>query len=143
MRILSVTQPWASKIAKGEKKIEYRTWPTNYRGPVLICASASAKGAEAGDPLGCTICIVELTDCKRGEDECWEWHLAKPRHVPHYARKGTLGLRSVDPADTAAVNAIRYASGRLAGRPPSDAPLAPEPKPRKPRKPRPEEIVEI
>lgn len=41
MKALSVKQPWAGLIALGYKKIECRTWGTNYRGPLLICASKS------------------------------------------------------------------------------------------------------
>ena len=41
MKGLSLWQPWASLIATGAKRYETRSWPTNYRGPLLICA---AKG---------------------------------------------------------------------------------------------------
>jgi activating signal cointegrator 1 len=41
MRALSLTQPWASLVALGEKRIETRSWPTSYRGPLAIHA---AKG---------------------------------------------------------------------------------------------------
>lgn len=40
MKALSIRQPWASMIAHGLKKIETRTWQTNYRGDLLICAGA-------------------------------------------------------------------------------------------------------
>jgi hypothetical protein len=38
---LSVKQPWAQLIVHGIKDVENRTWRTEYRGPLLICASAS------------------------------------------------------------------------------------------------------
>jgi hypothetical protein len=41
MRGLSLTQPWATLVALGEKAIETRSWSTPYRGPLLIQA---AKG---------------------------------------------------------------------------------------------------
>lgn len=41
MRGLSLTQPWASLVALGQKAIETRSWPTSYRGEILIHA---AKG---------------------------------------------------------------------------------------------------
>lgn len=41
MKALSLTQPWASLVAIGAKKIETRSWPTLYRGPIAIHA---AKG---------------------------------------------------------------------------------------------------
>lgn len=39
MKALSILQPWATLIAIGAKKIETRSWPTNYRGPIAIHAS--------------------------------------------------------------------------------------------------------
>ena len=42
-KVLSVKQPWASLIFHG-KNIENRTWPTKYRGELLIHASAKSAG---------------------------------------------------------------------------------------------------
>ena len=42
MKMLSIRQPWASLIASGAKGIENRSWPTRYRGPILIHASQRA-----------------------------------------------------------------------------------------------------
>lgn len=41
MKALSLTQPWATLVACGRKKIETRSWSTKYRGPLYIHA---AKG---------------------------------------------------------------------------------------------------
>ena len=41
MRVLSLTQPWATLVAIGAKQIETRSWGTSYRGPLAIHA---AKG---------------------------------------------------------------------------------------------------
>lgn len=41
MKCLSLTQPWATAVAMGIKRIETRSWGTTYRGPLLIHA---AKG---------------------------------------------------------------------------------------------------
>jgi hypothetical protein len=38
MKILSVRQPWASLIVNGFKDVENRTWPTRYRGRILVHA---------------------------------------------------------------------------------------------------------
>lgn len=40
MKALSIMQPWAWLIVQGWKDLENRTWQTNYRGPLLIHASA-------------------------------------------------------------------------------------------------------
>ena len=39
IKALSLWQPWASLIAVGAKHYETRSWATNHRGPLLICAS--------------------------------------------------------------------------------------------------------
>lgn len=39
MKALTIWQPWASLIANGSKKIETRSWKTNYRGPIAIHAA--------------------------------------------------------------------------------------------------------
>lgn len=41
MKAITLTQPWATLVAKGGKSIETRSWKTNYRGPLAIHA---AKG---------------------------------------------------------------------------------------------------
>lgn len=41
MKALTLTQPWATLVAKGDKHIETRSWSTTYRGPLAIHA---AKG---------------------------------------------------------------------------------------------------
>lgn len=64
MKAIAIRQPWASLIANGEKTVECRTWKTNYRGPLIVCAS---KGdIECGDglvvPGGVAIAVVDLLD---------------------------------------------------------------------------------
>jgi len=41
MKALTLTQPWATLVAIGAKRIETRSWVTSYRGPLAIHA---AKG---------------------------------------------------------------------------------------------------
>lgn len=41
MKALTLTQPWATLMAVGAKRVETRSWSTNYRGPLVIHA---AKG---------------------------------------------------------------------------------------------------
>lgn len=40
MKALTLTQPWATLIALGEKTYETRSWSTDYRGPLAIHAAA-------------------------------------------------------------------------------------------------------
>lgn len=48
---LSIRQPWAWLIIHGYKDIENRTWPTNFRGPVLIHAGKGMTKDEFHDAL--------------------------------------------------------------------------------------------
>jgi hypothetical protein len=41
MKALTILQPYAELIARGEKRVENRTWRTRYRGPLAIHAGLS------------------------------------------------------------------------------------------------------
>lgn len=45
MKCISLHQPWASLVVYGKKRVETRSWPTTYRGPLLIHASSKWDGA--------------------------------------------------------------------------------------------------
>src|SRR6185295_12863658 len=73
MRALSLWEPWASAMANGFKAIETRSWPTGYRGDLLICAAKTKVAADILKTLpqavagmavhpGCALCVVELFD---------------------------------------------------------------------------------
>ncbi len=75
MMALSVKQPWALAIVDGVKTIEVRSWATDYRGELLICASAAPKNEfwsdENLDPpvvrllhAGCVLGSVKLVDVR-------------------------------------------------------------------------------
>lgn len=40
MKVLSLLQPWATLVVIGAKKFECRSWKTEYRGTIIIHASA-------------------------------------------------------------------------------------------------------
>ena len=83
MKVLTLTQPWASLIALDEKRIETRSWYTAYRGPLAIHASKAFPGwakrqcfippfstvlvrhdLNPGSlPLGKILCVVSIEDC--------------------------------------------------------------------------------
>lgn len=46
MKALTITQPWASLIALGYKRVETRSWTTKHRGPLAIHASAGWTKAD-------------------------------------------------------------------------------------------------
>lgn len=70
MKVLTIKQPYASLIAFGIKRYEFRTWMTRYRGEVLIHAGKSVdkkamdefKGYDLDYPVGCIIAKVLVTD---------------------------------------------------------------------------------
>lgn len=71
MKVITIKQPYASLIAYGYKKYEFRTWKTKYRGEILIHAGKSLdKNAmkkfeylNLDYPSGCIIAKANLTDC--------------------------------------------------------------------------------
>lgn len=66
-KCLAVQQPFASGIVEGIKKIEIRSWKTEYRGPLAIYAcKRPVITLEDGEilPTGCIIGIVDLVDCR-------------------------------------------------------------------------------
>ena len=77
MKVLTIKQPYASLIAYGIKKYEFRTWKTNYRGEVLIHAGKSVdkkameefKVYDLDYPCGCIIAKVKITDVTLVTDE--------------------------------------------------------------------------
>ena len=70
MKVLTIKQPYASLIAYGIKKYEFRTWNTKYRGEILIHAGKNVdkkameefKVYNVECPLGCIIAKVKITD---------------------------------------------------------------------------------
>ena len=97
MKAISIKQPWADQIIFGNKKIEYRSWPTKYRGDVLICSSKKSEpGACASALTGHAIGIVEIADCKQFEEGEYQWTLANPRPIKPFPVKGKLSFFNVD-----------------------------------------------
>src|ERR1035437_8130239 len=62
MRAISVKQPHADRIRRGEKTMEVRSWRTHHRGPLLICSSQRPQ--IDGLPAGVTRAIVDVHDCR-------------------------------------------------------------------------------
>ncbi len=38
MKVLTIKQPWATLVMQGDKRFEFRSWQTKYRGELLIHA---------------------------------------------------------------------------------------------------------
>lgn len=80
IKALSVHQPWSWALVHGQKRIENRTWRTNYRGPLIIHASKNRETCHLygmgdwrklipdirvlrDDEFGCLYGLVDLVDC--------------------------------------------------------------------------------
>lgn len=92
MKALTLTQPWATLVALGEKSIETRSWPTQYRGLLAIHAAKCFRkssfkhdGIFNQEPFrsslrpsgnysypeldaGNVLCVCRLCGCSRTED---------------------------------------------------------------------------
>jgi len=51
MKALTICQPYAELILRGEKPVENRTWRLSHRGPLLIHAGKSRAWLNLGDEL--------------------------------------------------------------------------------------------
>ena len=72
MKVLTIKQPWATLIMQGDKRFEFRSWQTKYRGNLLIHAGKGidkeamkrlAKYLPDEIPLGKILGKVTLVDC--------------------------------------------------------------------------------
>ena len=77
MKVITIKDPYASLIASGIKKYEFRTWKTNYRGELLIHAGVG-KDLKAIKEFGkynlnysngYIIAKAVLTDCIKVDNE--------------------------------------------------------------------------
>lgn len=72
MKVLTIKQPWATLIMQGDKRFEFRSWQTKYRGDLLIHAGKGidkeaikrlAKYLPDEIPVGKILGKVTLVDC--------------------------------------------------------------------------------
>jgi len=117
MKAISIKEPYASLIHSGRKTIETRTWKTDYRGPLLLCASKKPEWIEEVPGWirrrsllnGMAFATCELLDIRpmTKEDEqfaccsvyhnAYSWILDKIIPInPRFNVTGRLGLFEVD-----------------------------------------------
>lgn len=86
MKALTICQPYAELIARGDKPIENRSWPTRYRGPLLIHAGKSRDWLGDDDeeaalyavnvleiPFGAIVAAADLVACLHIQ-QAWPVH---------------------------------------------------------------------
>lgn len=97
MKALSVRQPWANHIVIGIKEIEYRSWSTDYRGPLLICSSKTPDQGGEGLPLGMALGVADLAYVAKSGAHEYKWYLKNPRKLEHpFPVRGQIKLFDVD-----------------------------------------------
>ncbi len=106
MKALSIKEPHASFIRNGYKTIETRTWKTNHRGKILLCASKTPKSKISGHAFA----TADIVDCRKmttadepmGLAHCeiypnaYSWVLENITELMPFPIKGQLGLFEVD-----------------------------------------------
>jgi activating signal cointegrator 1 len=105
VRAITLTQPWATLVATGQKRIETRSWRTHYRGPIAIHAAkalpASFRGLDdlfaavgcvrsngyfTGQelPRGAVVATARLVACIPTEDVAYEFETRPWWPLPEY-----------------------------------------------------------
>lgn len=74
MKVLTIKQPWATLIMQKDKRFEFRSWKTNYRGELLIHAGKGVdkeamvrlkKYLPDNLPYGKILGKVNLVNCRK------------------------------------------------------------------------------
>lgn len=67
MKALTISQPFASLIASGQKWVENRKWECLYRGPLAIHAGKGAQYLTRKEllrhPTGCIVAVCQVEGC--------------------------------------------------------------------------------
>lgn len=92
MRAISVKQPYVAQILSGEKREEYRSWPTKHRGDLLIVSCARPRFDHL--PCGQALAIVSVVDCRKTETG-YAWTLDNVRPIIPFPVRGQLGFYDV------------------------------------------------
>ena len=124
MKVLTLKQPWATLVAEGIKKYEFRSLKTNYRGKILIHAGTGIDKKELEKfkdlnlefPSKRILAEVEIEDCLELNDELnkkiiaekniaygskyrtgYAWKLTNPKKINYDKEvKGQLGLWNIN-----------------------------------------------
>ena len=94
MKALSVRGDYIMDMIAGKKKIEYRSWKTNYRGPILMCSTAKKV---AGAAPGYALCVVNLTGIQYFPwEDLYYWNIELAHVIKPILVKGQLKLFDVN-----------------------------------------------
>ena len=105
MRAISIKQPYATFIERGQKTLEVRSWRTKIRGSVLICSTILPYYNDL--PRGQALCVVDIVNCRAfmPNDVCYAmcdyaegyfvWELKNVRKIQRFTVKGQQGFFKV------------------------------------------------
>lgn len=109
MKSISLLPEWALPVALGIKTVECRTWKTDYRGELLICASSKKLDARIHGYALATVSLdgiepftqEHLFDALMFDDELpnkdsFAWLLSNARLIEPFKVKGKLHLFETD-----------------------------------------------
>ena len=119
MKVLSLTEPFATLIQEQKKKIETRSWKTNYRGPLYIHASQTKCSSESLHDrelmalinntnlnFGHIICKCNLVDCVYMTKEYVE-NMKKNNHQEYICGDYRIGRYAWILEDIEVINPIK------------------------------------
>lgn len=106
MKALSLTPGWAELVFLGEKNIECRTWKTDYRGELLICASSKKMSGTIDSHAVCVATLKDVVPFTKEHleaavmeelpyDPSYAWLLSDVRLIKPFPVKGKLHLYDV------------------------------------------------
>ena len=90
MKVLTIKQPWATLIMQKDKRFEFRSWQTKYRGDLLIHAGKGIdkeamkrleKYIPSDMPTGKILGKVNLVDCIKMSPEFKEILLKENKDI--------------------------------------------------------------
>lgn len=84
MKAITLTQPWATLVAINAKKIETRSWPTLYRGPLAIHAAKNL------DPVGGLAGLASIVSAQPFRDALAAWEPNAIVRPDYYLPRGCV-----------------------------------------------------
>jgi hypothetical protein len=90
MKAISIDSEYIEQIMFGEKTEEYRSWPTKYRGDILLCTT------KEGYYPGFAAVVVNLTDCVKCDDGGYAFKLENVRAIKPFEVKGQQRIYNID-----------------------------------------------
>lgn len=123
MKVLSLKEPWATLIKEGIKKVETRSWKTNYRGKLYIHASSSSIPKNLDKEFaslikdfsfnyGNIICECELVDCIYMTDEYIK-NIKETNHLEYICGEYKIGRYAWILKDIKPLKELIKAKGKL------------------------------